>query len=253
MRQVILALLVISTMLVSPAWAAEMVSIKLGAQLLTPSGTFSGNNAGDSTIDMENNLNLDDSIGVTAEAALALGNWRLSLGYMPIDSSGTGHNQSLTYNGKTFVGDVAGKIDADLFDLGLTYFLLNMDDTPTRLQLGLEVAAKVIDGETSVSGTVPNPTPTIITETVSGTAVIPTLGARGRIALGDFFGVVARAGYMSYSGNRFLDAEAQIEFSPLPLVGLYGGYRILDIELEELDGKLDASFSGPFLGAFVRF
>jgi len=45
----------------------------------------------------------------------------------------------------------------------------------------------------------------------------------------------------------------QLEFSPLPLVGLYGGYRLLDLKVDESDVLLDASFSGPFVGALVRF
>jgi outer membrane protein len=234
----------------APAYADEAVSVKLGYQVLAPSGVFSGKSTADTTIDMEKDLNFDDSNEVTAEVAFNFGNSRLSFGYMPIKTSGQSNTLSLTFNGQTFSGNITGQVDADLYDLGYTYYLVNLDDSPARLQLGLEVAVKVFDGEASVSGTVGAANKT---ESVSGTAPIPTLGARGRIALGDFFGITARAGYMSYSGNKFLDAEAQLEFSPIPLVGIYGGYRIIDIEVDEFDGLLDAEFSGPFAGAFVRF
>jgi hypothetical protein len=237
-------------MLVSPLYADELVSVKLGYQVLAPSGIFSGGSSGDTSIDMEKDLNFEDSNEVTAEIALTYGDSRLSLGYMPIKTSGQGNALSLTFNGQTFSGSLSGKVDASLYDLGYTYYLINMDDLPTRLQLGLEVAVKVFDGEASVSGTVASVT---TTESVSGTAPIPTVGARGRIALGDFFGITARAGYMSYADNKFLDAEAQLEFSPTPLIGIYGGYRIIDIEVDEFDGMLDAKFTGPFAGAFVRF
>ena len=58
---------------------------------------------------------------------------------------------------------------------------------------------------------------------------------------------------MKYSDNSFLNAEAQLEFSPLPLIGVYAGYRMLDIKVDEFDGLIDADFSGPFAGAMVRF
>lgn len=250
MKSQIWVVLVVFFMLVAPAWADEMVSVKLGYQLLAPSGQFSGDSFGDTVIDMEDDLNFDDSEEVTAELALNLGNSRFSLGYMPIKTSGSGTGLNLIFNGQTFTGDVNGKVDADLYDLGYTYYIINTDDLPVRLQLGLEVAVKVFDGEASVSGLVGA---TSITETVSGTVPIPTLGGRARIALSDFVGIVARAGYMEYSGNSFLDAEAQLEFSPIPLVGIYGGYRILDIDVDEFDGVLDAEFAGLFAGAFIRF
>ena len=250
MKCVTLAIVASLFMLGAPVYADELVSAKLGYQVLAPSGVFSGNSTGDTSIDMEKDLNFADSNEVTAEVALSFGNSRLSFGYLPIKTAGQGNALSLTFNGQTFSGNIAGKVDADLYDLGYTYYLVNLDDLPTRLQLGLEVAVKIFDGDASVSGTVASIT---TTESVSGTAPIPTLGARGRVALGDFFGITARAGYMSYSGNKFLDAEAQLEFSPLPLVGIYAGYRIIDIEVDEFDGLLDAEFSGPFAGAFVRF
>lgn len=237
-------------LLVAPVYADELVSLKLGYQVLTPSGSYSGDSTLDTAIDVEKDLNFEDSEEVTAEIALSYGDSRLSLGYLPITTSGQGTTAGLTFNGQTFTGSVAGEIDVNLYDLGYTYYLVNLDDLPARLQLGLEVAVKIFDGEASISGSVAGVT---TSESVSGTAPIPTLGARGRVALGDFFGVTARAGYMSYSENTFLDAEAQLEFSPLPLVGLYAGYRILDIEVDEFDGLLDLQFSGPFAGAFLRF
>ena len=250
MKSVSLAFLAGFFMLASPIYADELVSVKLGYQVLTPSGTYSGNGSLDTSIDIEKDLDFANSEKFTSEVALSYGDSHLSLGYMPIKTSGQGNTAGLTFNGQTFTGSISGEIDVNLYDLGYTYYLVNMDDLPTRLQLGLEVAVKIFDGEASISGSVAGLT---TSESVSGTAPIPTVGARGRIALGDFFGVKARAGYMSYSGNNFLDAEAQLEFSPLPLIGLYAGYRMIDIEVDEFDGLLDIQFSGPFAGALVRF
>jgi hypothetical protein len=121
-----------------------------------------------------------------------------------------------------------------------------MDDLPTRLQLGVEAAAKTIILKSSMAGGGINSTKNI-------TVPIPTLGLRGRVALADFIGVVGRVGYLGYSGNSFLDADVQIEFSPLPTVGIYAGYRHLTLDLDTNGVFASTTFSGPYAGAFFRF
>ena len=54
-------------------------------------------------------------------------------------------------------------------------------------------------------------------------------------------------------GNSFLDVDGQIEFSPIPLVGIFAGYRYLDLEVDESGVFIDATLDGPYAGALVRF
>ena len=235
-----------------PAFADEMVSLKVGYQSLTPSGTIAGNQNGVGTqIDVEKDLNFEDNEDLTAEVAFQLGIARLSLGYLPIEFSGTG-NFNGTYNCQTFtVADAAqASVKLSLYDLGLTLNLINLDDLPVRIQIGPEIAVKVIDAEVDFSASGGGAT---INESDSGTVPIPTLGGRARIGFSDYIAVVARVGYMEYDGNSFLDAEAQLEFSPLPMVGIYGGYRTFDLNIDDTDLNVDVDFSGPFVGAMVRF
>ncbi|MDT8443168.1 MAG: hypothetical protein RQ722_02655 [Desulfuromonadales bacterium] len=82
---------------------------------------------------------------------------------------------------------------------------------------------------------------------------IPTLGARARISVADYLSVVGRVGYLEYDGNSFMDIDVQIEYSPIPMVGLFAGYRYLDIDVDENDVLIDAAFAGPYAGALVRF
>jgi outer membrane protein len=252
MRRASLSLYLVPLLLLLPlgAFADEAVSLKVGYLTLSPEGTFASTAPGINTkIDIENDLAMDDSEEVTAEAALQLGPFRLSLGYMPINFSGTSTvsaSDPLRFEGQNFSGSVTGEMDIDLYDLGLTWYLVNFDDLPVRLQLGPELAIKVVDGTVSLaSGT--------IREEVSGTVPVPTIGARARVGFGDFLALIGRAGYVSYSDNSFLDADAQVEFSPIPIVGVFGGYRYLDLEVDESDLFIDAQFSGPYAGAFVRF
>ena len=235
-----------------PAFADEMVSLKVGYQSLTPSGTLAGNQNGVGTqIDVEKDLNFDDSEDLTAEIAFQLGISRLSLNYLPVEYSGTGSFNG-TYNGQSFTFNdaVQSKVKLNIYDIGYTLNLINLDDLPVRIQLGPEIAVKVVDAEVDFKATGPGVS---INESDSATVPIPTLGARARFGFSDFVAVVARAGYMEYDGNSFLDAEAQVEFSPLPLVGIYAGYRTFQLKVDESDLALDVDFSGPFVGALVRF
>jgi hypothetical protein len=231
--------------------ADESVSVRLGYIGLSPSGQLgvSLGGAAGTKVDVERDLGLGRSNQVTAEIQLLFGDSMLSASYLPIDSSGSGVLAfPVQFNGKTFTGPVQSGLKADTFDIGYTYFLINMDDLPSRFQLGAEVAVKVINAEARMSSTALG-----LNEAASATVPIPTLGVRGRIALADFVGVSGRIGYLGYAGNHFLDASAQIEFSPLPLVGIYGGYRHLNIRVDNSGIFLDTGFSGPFFGAFLRF
>lgn len=123
---------------------------------------------------------------------------------------------------------------------------------PLRLQFGPELSVKYVDADLTMTG-VDALSGIFITESESAKVPIPTLGARARIGFSDYIALVGRVGYSEYQDNSFLDAEAQIEFSPIPLVGVFGGYRYLDLKVDDSGVFVDAQFSGPFVGALIRF
>jgi len=229
-----------------PAMADEMASIKAAYISLDPSGDIAAG-LGGTRMDIDSDLGMDKSDTFTAEVALQLGDFRLGAAYLPLSFDGVGSTSGIIFNGLPVpAGPITSKLDADIIDVSLTYFLFNMDDLPTRVQLGIEGAVKITRAETSLS--------TLgFTESVSGTVPIPTIGARARVGLADFAAINGRIGYLGYAGNSFLDAEANVEFSPLPALGAYAGYRYIKIKFDEFDMFLDARFSGAFAGAFVRF
>jgi hypothetical protein len=231
--------------------ADEIASIKGGYLVLSPSGHFSGSENGIGTnVDM-NELNIGDSKNYFVEGALQLGDFRLAAQYLPLNFSGTGTiTSSFSFNGQDFaVGDrVKGDIDINLYDIGLAWYLINMDDLPVRLQIGPEIGAKIADADLKVDSKT-----TGISEEVSGVGGLPTVGGRARIGLADWVALVARGGYGWYDNNNLLDLEGQVEFSPLPLVGVFGGYKYLDLNIDQSDVVVDATFKGPFGGVFLRF
>ena len=251
MKQKILAAVAALMLALSTyAHADETISIKAGYMMLTPSGQFAAtvNNVG-TRIDLEQDLNFDNSQQAIGEVAISLGDSMISVAYIPIDFSGSGVlTRNINFNGQSFgLGTtVTSTFKADIIDAGYTYYIVNMDDLPSRFQLGIETAVKTITAKTTMTSAVTNTSKNV-------TIPIPTLGLRGRVALADFIGVVGRVGYLGYSGNSFLDADVQIEFSPLPTVGIYAGYRHLKLELDTNGFFASTTFSGPYAGAFFRF
>jgi outer membrane protein len=244
---IVFSMLTFFALSIVPAMADEMISFKAGYLSLSPEGEFAVFSGGIGTkVDMEDDLGFDDSEEFMAEAAVQLGSFRLTAGYLPLKFSGSGSTTGIIFNGQPFVGTVDSDVDIDLYDVGLTWYLLNFDDLPVRLQLGPEVSVKYVEADISMRSSTAS-------ESESVSAPVPTIGLRGRVGISDFLGLVGRVGYLEFDDNSFLDADVQLEFSPLPLVGIFAGYRYLDIEVDESDVFLDVTFDGPYGGAFIRF
>lgn len=238
---------------VAPVCADELFSLKAGYHQLTADGEFAVSRNGQmgTPIDMNDDLNFDDSEDFYAEAALQLGAFRLFAAYLPLEFEGSGTlTENVNFNGVTFMAEaqVDSSVKLDVYEAGIAWHVINIDDLPTRIQLGPELTVKFVDATLAVREDL-----TGQSESDEVAAPIPTIGLRGRIALGDYFGLSARAGYLEYDDNSFLDADAQIEFSPLPLVGVFAGYRYMDIDVDEEDVVIDATLDGPFVGALIRF
>lgn len=241
------------SLLACPAFADEMFSFKAGYLFLNPSGDVAVSAEGiiGTTLDIDDDLALDDSEDYFLEAALQLGSFRLFAAYLPISFSGDSMlTRDIDFNGETFVlgSRIETDVNIDIYEAGLAWFWVNVDDLPVRIQIGPEVAVKYVDAQVRMQDGTSG-----LSESDSFGVPVPTIGARARVAVGDSLGVVGRVGYMEYDSNSFLDVDAQVEFSPLPLVGLFAGYRYLDVDVNESDVLIDATFSGPYAGALIRF
>ena len=232
------------------ASADETIAVKVGYMMLSPSGQFAStiNNVG-TRVDMESDLALKNSQQPTGEITVKLGDSSISAAFVPMSFGGTSLlGRNITYGGTTYTAGttVSSDFKADMIDIGYTYYVVNMDDLPSRFQLGIETSVKTINAKTSI-------TSAGATSNKSATVPIPTVGLRARVALADFIGLTGRVGYLGYSGNSILDADAQIEFSPLPTLGVYAGYRQLKLKIDSNSVYVNATFSGPYAGAFFRF
>lgn len=252
MTRIVAVGVIVGTLFAGSVLADELFSLKAGYQLLQPSGDFAAEVAGVGTrIDVESDLAMNDSQGVVAEAALNWGSFRLSGAYLPIRFDGNSTlTRTLTFNGTNFTlgSAVNSEAEIDFFDVGLTWFAVNLDDGPVRLQLGPEIAVKVVDADLSLVAPAAS-----LQESEDLTAPIPTVGGRLEVGLADWMSLAGRVGWIGYDGNQFLDADVQLELSPVPMVGMYVGYRHFLLEVDESDVILDLRFSGPYVGAMIRF
>lgn len=230
------------------AFADEAISIQAGGILLSPSGKMAGGNpATASRIDMANTLGFKRKTDISAQAAIQLGDSRLGFSYLPLNFTGSSTMTTpVNFNGTAFTGAVQSSLKATIFDASYTWYVINMDDLPSRLQFGIETSVKYINTRISMQSALSN-------QSLSASVAIPMAGIRGRIALADFIGLSGHMGYMGYANNRLVDYEAQLEYSPLPTLGMYAGYRSLQLKLESGSTQLDTRFSGPFVGLFARF
>jgi len=240
-------------LLASPVFADEIFSLKVGHQTLTPKGSFAVDGMGLSgtRVDVEEHLNYDDSEDLFAEAAVQLGDFRLSAAYLPIGFSGSALlDQTLIFDGVSFDSGnrIASTTDIDLYDVALCWYLLNVDDLPARLQIGPELSVKLIDATVAMREPA-----TATTRDDSLQGALATVGLRAKIGLADFLSISGRVGYFGYGGNTFLDTDAQVEFSPLPMVGLFAGFRLLELDIDESGVVIDTTLEGPYLGAMIRF
>lgn len=236
----------------SPTFGDELLSIKAGYQLLEPEGSIVVSDHGfGSRLDVDNDLHLDDSEELLAELGLQWGDSRLTFSYLPIEFSGSGRIPfSGSYAGQDFnTGDqISSSVKLDLYDVGYTYYLINIDDLPIRFQLGIELSLKVADLEVEFSDST-----TQFSESDSLLVPLPTIGLRSRIALADLVGLSARAGYLEYDDNSILDADIQLDFSPVPNAGLFVGYRFFDLDVDDQDLYVSIEISGPYAGLIIRF
>ena len=248
--------LIITTLisvLASPALADEIFSLKTGYLALNPSGDVAASADGltGTVLDVDDDLGIDDSEDIFFEAALQLGSFRLFAAYLPLSFSGDSVlTRDINFNGETFFQSsrVESEVDIDIYEAGLAWYMINIDDAPVRFQFGPEIAVKYVDASVELRDN-----DYVLSETDSFGIPVPTLGARARVGLADYLGVVGRVGYAKYDGNSFLDFDGQVELSPIPLVGIFAGYRYLSIDVDDNDVIVDATFSGPYAGALVRF
>lgn len=251
MRRILLAVAVAAVLLISAgsAFAVEF-GVRGGYWFPELTGNAKTNAAGDTRFDFKDTLGVQDENLPFGEAFLRLGNTTLRVGYAQINFDGNKElTQSVTFNGQTFsaTDNVISSLDLKMLDGEVQYDFLRPNLGVAGFNLGLLLKVKYVDGKVELRDA-------SRAETKDFTAPIPMIGvAAGAGVLKDTVRVDARASGIAWSGNHLYDADAFASFAPFPFVRLQGGYRYIDLKIDQ-DGTL-ASFklSGPYVGAQVSF
>ncbi len=217
------------------------------------SGTVQTTTAGvpDTSIDVKHTLGVEDENLPFGEAFLRFGKLTLRAGYSQLAFDGNRQlSQTITFNGQTFTAtdEVISRLDMKMLDGEAQYDLLRPDAGIAGFNLGLLLKVKYVDGEVELRSA------TVGTTVEDFKAPVPMLGAAVGVSfLKDTIRVDARGAGMTYSGNRLIDVDAYVSFRPLPFVRVQGGYRYIDLEIDEDDTKASIRLKGPYLGAQASF
>ena len=158
-----------------------------------------------------------------------------------MDHAGSGATP-FTFDGKDFTGDINNTFSIETLDLVAYYEVL---DNIVSLDIGLNIRKLSIDY--SIDDGTFNAADSI-------SVTLPMLYAMvGASPLPDLI-ISAEISHISYSGNGTTDVTAKIAYTTSFFLGLEAGYRSQTYTLDDAsstDAKLD--FSGPFVGAYLKF
>lgn len=209
------------------------------------------NGVPDTRFDVKDTLGMKNENFPFGEAFLRFGGTTLRIGYAQLSFDGNKTlSDNVTFNGQTFAvsDNVVSKLDMKMLDGELQFDLLRPDVGVVNFNLGLIVKVKYVDGKVELRSALQPAT------TKDFKAPVPMVGvAAGVGALKDMVRMDARVAGIAYSGNHLFDADACASFAPLPFVRIQGGYRYIDLKIDEDDALASFKLSGPYVGAQVSF
>ncbi len=228
------------------AQAAPLVDVYAGGYAWSPdtSGTIA---SGSNDIDMEDDLGFDDSdqtvIYVGLEHAVpVLPNVRLRYMDLSDDASNT-LITPITFNNRTFAGDVHSDYDMEMLDG--TFYWSPLDNV-VKLDLGLTV--RQMDADFTITGAGQR-----ASESASETFPLAHGAVRANLPLTGVY-VGGEINAIEYDGSGMRDFDAHIGWQSDFLLGVKAGYSRLEVELDDVSGlDSDLEIGGPYLAATFRF
>ncbi|GAB4368509.1 MAG: hypothetical protein Kow00128_13910 [Deltaproteobacteria bacterium] len=200
--------------------------------------------------DAKDDLGVGDENFPSGEVFLRIGRFHLRAGYTPVSFDG---NRTLTdnivFNGQTFPVSqkVLSRLDVKMLDGEIQVDLFRPDLIAASFHLGLAARVKYLDGEVELRSAT-------LTERKDFRAPIPMVGAAAGLGfLENMVRADVRAAGISYSGNHLYEADAWISFVPFPFFRIQGGYRWIDLSVDEDDIVADLTLKGPYAGAQISF
>lgn len=159
--------------------------------------------------------------------------------------------RAIEFKGKTYSAStlVRSELDIQYFRLGwINQFINLLDET---IKFGTIIELKGISADMSLE--TPNLSP-VINESESFIGGLPTIGAALNFNPIEPINLFAEISGLS-AGNYgyFLDAEVGAKISPIKILSLSLGYRIIDIKAEDDPNFARMKITGPFFSGTLKF
>jgi hypothetical protein len=255
MRRATAAALLLGVLAACPAAALALeAGARAGYWFPTISGNAQTTTGGipDTPFDLKDTLGIQDENVPFGEAFLGVSRLTFRVGYTPLGFDGSKTlTQTFVFNGETFqVNDtVASRLEVDMIEGQVQFDVLRPSIGVASVNLGLILQGTFVDGSIRVqSGT------TGTTTQRDFRLGAPLVGVAAGVGfLKDMIRADARATGMAYSGSHLYEVDAYASFAPFPFIRLQGGYKYIDLEVDESDVTANLTLSGPYAGLQVSF
>jgi hypothetical protein len=207
--------------------------------------------------DLGTDIELPDQLGINDDEHFEIRfNWRLPgpamlrFAYMPIEYGGVAEiNEEIEFGGIVFPIDinVASQLELDYARFGFTWLF-----PIGPVKVGPLAEVKAVRAEAELTGSILS-IPLVSAQEKKDAA----FGSIGFLIDAQPVPVVHIFAEAAYSPGldfgEMTEAELGVKFFPLEMLSVSGGYRFLQLDLEDDDDRLDVDLSGFFLAASLNF
>lgn len=209
-----------------------------------------GNGVIGTTVDLEDDLGMGDESYPIIEIFAGLGDHHLSLSYYSADYDGTKTlSKPINFNGQTYATNtlITTNLKYDVYDFMYQYDLLDFENMLAGCSLGLVGKLKLFEGSVAVKSAA-------VSTEEDFTAPIPMIGFNFHMGLlADILEARLLVAGIGYSGNKILDSQIDISFTPFPFLDIHGGYRLFKVDVDADDVEFNYNTSGPFVAVTLSF
>ncbi len=202
------------------------------------------------TIQFDSDLDIDNEDYPFFEIFLDGEKHFLNLSYTNIDYSGSNFiSKNIVFNGQTYPvnSPVDSSLEYRMIDLSYGYRALRLENILAGISLAGVIQTKYLDGEVLLETTG-------ILEKEDFAIPLPMVGLNLHLGiLKDLLEARVTGTGLTYSGNTIYEFRGDISVTPLPLIAIHGGYRILDLDADEEDIIFNYNMSGPYVMLTVNF
>lgn len=203
-------------------------------------------------LDLVDDLGIDNESFTVGEIFAGFGGHHIAFAFSQAEYKGRNVlDRDINFNGVTYQGTdtITSNLRYTTYDLMYQYDLMNLENVLAGFSLGLVGRVKVLDGSVRLQSAT-----TGLEESKDFIAPIPMLGLNLHVGLiADLLEARALGTGIGYADAKVFDGQAEVSLTPLPFLGIHGGYRIFFIDVNRDDVDFNYDTSGPYLGVTVKF